>query len=73
MFDQPEQIRTLATIHRQAIKAEIDHWRLATAVLKAQRATSKDQPSQLDKLCTLVGQFFHKLARPTWATAGKHS
>lgn len=73
MLHHPEQIRTLATIHRQAIKAEIDHWRLATAVLKAQQGTSQDQPSQLDKLRTLVGQFFHKLSRPTWATAGKHS
>jgi len=71
MFYHPEQIRTLATINRQEMKAEIDRWRLATAVMQAQQATSKQQSSKLDILRTLVGQFFHKLSRPTWETVVK--
>lgn len=72
MFDHPEQIRTLATIHRQEMKAEIDHWRLATAVLKAQQPAHKHPSNKLGALGTSISQLVHKWRRPTWEVVVKH-
>jgi len=72
MNHHPDQMMTMATINMQEMQAETARWRLATVVLKAQQATSQDQPSQFDTLRTWISQFVHKLARPTWEAVVKH-
>lgn len=72
MFQHPDQIMTLAQINRQEMKAEIDHWHLATAVMKAQQPANKHRPNKLGALRTSISQFFHKWSQPTWEVVVKH-
>jgi len=73
MLHHPDQIMALANINRQEMKAEIDHLRLSTAVMKAQQPANQHQPSRLSALHTLVGQYFHKWSWPRWEVVVKHS